>query len=70
LRSKRVRVAGSVSRNKNNGLWIASVYGISFDTGKAANRLKAQGEGPIAPVAANRTVEGRAKKRRVELVEQ
>jgi OmpA-OmpF porin, OOP family len=36
----------------------------------AATRLKAQGAGPIAPVATNRTEEGRAKNRRVELVEQ
>ena len=36
----------------------------------AAARLKAQGAGPIAPVATNRTEEGRAKNRRVELVEQ
>ena len=38
--------------------------------GVAATRLKAQGAGPIAPVATNRTEEGRAKNRRVELVEQ
>jgi len=38
--------------------------------GVAAPRLKAQGAGPIAPVATNRTEEGRAKNRRVELVEQ
>jgi outer membrane protein OmpA-like peptidoglycan-associated protein len=38
--------------------------------GIAAARLKPQGAGPIAPVATNRTEEGRAKNRRVELVEQ
>lgn len=38
--------------------------------GVATARLKAQGAGPIAPVATNRTDEGRAKNRRVELVEQ
>ncbi len=38
--------------------------------GVAAGRLKPQGAGPIAPVATNRTDEGRAKNRRVELVEQ
>ncbi|MBP1714209.1 MAG: hypothetical protein H6Q42_2412, partial [Deltaproteobacteria bacterium] len=34
------------------------------------SRLRPQGAGPIAPVATNRTEEGRAKNRRVELVEQ
>jgi OmpA-OmpF porin, OOP family len=38
--------------------------------GVAAARLKAAGAGPIAPVASNGTEEGRAKNRRVELVEQ
>jgi OOP family OmpA-OmpF porin len=33
-------------------------------------RLRASGIGPLAPVATNRTEEGRAKNRRVELVEQ
>jgi outer membrane protein OmpA-like peptidoglycan-associated protein len=36
----------------------------------AAARLRASGIGPLAPVATNRTEEGRAKNRRVELVEQ
>lgn len=38
--------------------------------GVAAARLRAFGNGPYAPVATNRTEEGRAKNRRVELVEQ
>jgi outer membrane protein OmpA-like peptidoglycan-associated protein len=38
--------------------------------GVAASRLKAVGAGPIAPVASNATEEGKAKNRRVELVEQ
>jgi outer membrane protein OmpA-like peptidoglycan-associated protein len=35
-----------------------------------AARLRADGVGPLAPVASNKTDEGRAKNRRVELVEQ
>lgn len=36
----------------------------------APNRLRASGAGPLAPVASNRTEEGKARNRRVELVEQ
>lgn len=36
----------------------------------SADRLKAYGVGSLAPVASNRTEDGRAKNRRVELVEQ
>ncbi|RLB42844.1 MAG: hypothetical protein DRH12_04590 [Deltaproteobacteria bacterium] len=36
----------------------------------SAARLKAYGVGPLSPVASNKTGEGRAKNRRVELVEQ
>lgn len=43
---------------------LATKYGI------AAARLTAQGAGPLAPVASNKSEEGRAKNRRVELVEQ
>jgi hypothetical protein len=35
-----------------------------------ASRLRAHGAGPLAPVASNRTEDGKAKNRRVELVEQ
>ncbi|KPJ72808.1 hypothetical protein AMJ52_05065 [candidate division TA06 bacterium DG_78] len=38
--------------------------------GVDAKRLKSQGVGPLCPVAPNTTEEGRAKNRRVELVEQ
>ena len=48
----------------------AVVQALVKGHGVAAARLKAQGAGPIAPVATNRTEEGRAKNRRVELVEQ
>jgi outer membrane protein OmpA-like peptidoglycan-associated protein len=34
-----------------------------------AGRLRAHGVGPLAPVASNRTEDGKAKNRRVELVE-
>lgn len=40
------------------------------DHGVTASRLNAFGAGPYAPVASNATEEGRAKNRRVELVEQ
>jgi outer membrane protein OmpA-like peptidoglycan-associated protein len=43
---------------------LTSKYGV------AAARLTAQGAGPLAPVASNRSEPGRAKNRRVELVEQ
>lgn len=42
---------------------LTEKYGISKD------RLKAFGVGPLTPVATNKTEEGRAKNRRVELVE-
>jgi len=48
----------------------AVIQALIKSHGVAATRLKAQGAGPIAPVATNRTEEGRAKNRRVELVEQ
>ncbi len=48
----------------------AVVQALTTSHGVAATRLRAQGAGPIAPVATNRTEEGRAKNRRVELVEQ
>jgi outer membrane protein OmpA-like peptidoglycan-associated protein len=43
---------------------LVTKYGVE------ANRLKAHGVGSLAPVASNRTEEGRAKNRRVEVVEQ
>jgi OOP family OmpA-OmpF porin len=38
--------------------------------GIVASRLKGTGVGPYCPVASNHTEEGKAKNRRVELVEQ
>ncbi len=43
---------------------LVSKYGVD------AKRLTAYGVGPLSPVASNKTEEGRAKNRRVELVEQ
>ncbi|MBI5556375.1 MAG: OmpA family protein [Deltaproteobacteria bacterium] len=48
----------------------AVVQALVASHGVAAARLKPQGAGSIAPVTTNRTEEGRAKNRRVELVEQ
>ena len=48
----------------------AAVQVLMTKHGIAAARLMAQGAGPLAPVASNKTEEGRAKNRRVELVEQ
>lgn len=43
---------------------LAAKYGV------AVNRLKPYGMGPLAPITSNKTEDGRAKNRRVELVEQ
>jgi OmpA-OmpF porin, OOP family len=48
----------------------AVVRALTAKHGIAAPRLNAQGAGPLAPVASNKSEEGRAKNRRVELVEQ
>jgi outer membrane protein OmpA-like peptidoglycan-associated protein len=48
----------------------AVVKALATQFGIDPARLSAQGAGSLAPVASNRTEEGRAKNRRVELVEQ
>lgn len=48
----------------------AVVQALVSKHGVDAKRLKAQGVGPLCPVTSNKTEEGRAKNRRVELVEQ
>jgi len=47
----------------------AVVAALTTKYGVAATRLSAQGAGPLAPVASNKSEDGRAKNRRVELVE-
>ena len=48
----------------------AVVKALTSEHGVDTKRLVARGLGPLAPVATNRTDDGRAKNRRVELVEQ
>ncbi len=48
----------------------AVVKSLVSEYGADANRLKPAGVGPLSPVTANKTDDGRAKNRRVELVEQ
>jgi OOP family OmpA-OmpF porin len=47
----------------------AVVNALANEYGIPANRLKAKGVGPLSPVSTNKTEEGRALNRRVELVE-
>ncbi|MGL4729026.1 MAG: OmpA family protein [Bosea sp. (in: a-proteobacteria)] len=54
-----------------SGRRAAAVAGaLTKDHGIAAARLSTRGLGPLAPVATNRTEDGREKNRRVEMVEQ
>lgn len=48
----------------------AAVMKALAKAGISAKRMAAKGVGPLAPLASNRSEEGRAKNRRVELVEQ
>ncbi len=55
-----------LSRRRAN----AVLQALTTQYGVVTGRLRADGVGPLAPVASNKTEEGRAKNRRVELVEQ
>ena len=61
---------GSAESNLTlSGARAAAVVKALALRGIGANRLAPHGAGPYAPVASNRTEAGRAKNRRVELVE-
>lgn len=55
-----------LSKRRANAVMAA----LTTNYGVAAARMRADGVGQLAPVASNKTEEGRAKNRRVELVEQ
>ena len=61
---------GSFEVNSKLSLDRATAIKTALETeyGVAANRLFAEGVGPLAPVASNNTEEGKQKNRRVELV--
>jgi len=61
-------LASNMDLSKRRAAAVVDV--LVSKNGIAAARLVAQGAGPLAPVASNKTEEGRAKNRRVELVEQ
>ncbi len=61
-------LAGNMKLSQARAAAVVAV--LTGKHGVAANRLSPFGAGPYAPVASNATDEGRAKNRRVELVEQ
>jgi OOP family OmpA-OmpF porin len=61
-------LASNMDLSKRRADAVAKVLTTKYNI--AASRLTAQGVGPLAPVASNKAEEGRAKNRRVELVEQ
>jgi OOP family OmpA-OmpF porin len=64
--------AGSAETNVtlSNARAVAVIRMLTQQMGVDARRLAPHGAGPYAPVATNKTDEGRARNRRVELVEQ
>lgn len=74
-RSKKIRVDGHTDSTGEAGYnqWLSekranSVKQYLEDAGVSASRITTQGLGQTAPVADNKTPEGRAKNRRVEVV--
>jgi flagellar motor protein MotB len=61
-------LASNMTLSKQRAEAVVSVLTTKYRI--SAKRLQAGGVGPLSPVATNRTEEGRAKNRRVELVEQ
>jgi outer membrane protein OmpA-like peptidoglycan-associated protein len=61
-------LAANMDLSKRRAEAVAQMLSTKY--GVATVRLQAQGAGPLAPVASNKTEDGRAKNRRVELVEQ
>jgi OOP family OmpA-OmpF porin len=61
-------LASNMDLSKRRADAVAKVLTGKYNV--AAPRLHADGVGPLSPVASNKTEEGRAKNRRVELVEQ
>jgi len=60
--------AGNIKLSKARSDAVVKVLISKYKV--AADRLKADGVGPLCPVDTNKTEEGRAHNRRVELVEQ
>ncbi len=61
-------LAGNVALSKRRAASV--VAELTAKHGIAASRLRADGVGPLVPLATNDTIEGRAKNRRVDLVKQ
>jgi flagellar motor protein MotB len=61
-------LASNMDLSRKRADAVAKVLTTKYNI--AASRLSAQGVGPLAPVGSNKTEDGRAKNRRVELVEQ
>jgi outer membrane protein OmpA-like peptidoglycan-associated protein len=61
-------LASNMDLSRRRAQAVVQVLTTSY--GVSAVRLSAQGAGPLAPVASNKSEDGRAKNRRVELVEQ
>jgi len=57
----------NLSVSKRRAQWLVNQL---KQAGVSAGRLRSDGVGPLAPVASNKTEEGRGKNRRVELVSQ